>query len=86
MPSSNPPTFAARSIPQTPFDHKIHLQNHFSRKFQPRFNFYSQKVDFTGNHALVHLRDLKTHPADKDGFIGDAGRMGHCQQKISSGT
>jgi len=42
------PPFAARSIPKTPVDHKIHLQIQISQKFPPRFIFPCQKIDFTG--------------------------------------
>jgi hypothetical protein len=40
--------FAARSIPKSPFDHKIHLQTRISQKFPPRCIFPCQNTDFTG--------------------------------------
>jgi len=54
--SSPLPMIAARSISKIPFDHKINLQIKFSRKFQPRFNFYSQKMDFTGRNLPKMIR------------------------------
>jgi hypothetical protein len=41
------PTFAARFCLKTPFDHKIFLQTLFFKKFQPRFDFYLQKMNFS---------------------------------------
>jgi hypothetical protein len=41
---------AARSIPKTPVDHKIHLQIQIFQKFPPRFNFPCRKTDFTGKY------------------------------------
>lgn len=97
MPSSNPPTFAARSIPQTPFDHKIHLQNHFSRKFQPRFNFHCQKTDFTGrnprkigscNHRVkisLYMRPSTFHYYNDHGILQKTGNTGKGGGKSSQG-
>jgi hypothetical protein len=39
FPPSSHPHIAARSIHKTTFDHKIHLQNQFFKKLQPRFHF-----------------------------------------------
>jgi hypothetical protein len=50
--------FAARSIPKSPIDRKIHLQIQFSQKFPPRFIFHCQNTDFTGILLYRHYRRI----------------------------
>jgi hypothetical protein len=90
------PPFAARSTPKIPFDHNIHHQIQFFKKFQPRFHFYSQKTDFTGrkprnidSRTLPVMVALNTRPStfhyyNDPGILfrtGNAGKGGrNCSQ------
>jgi hypothetical protein len=92
-----PHPFAARSTPQTPFDHKIHHQIQFFKKFQPRFHFHCQKTAFTGREprktdsrtwpvmAALNTRPPTFHYCNDPGILswtGNTGKGGsNCSQR-----
>jgi len=90
--------FAARSIPKSPFDHKIHVQIQISPKFPPRFIFPCQKTDFTGKYLCkidsYNLPDMASlnspsptfHYYNDQGILQETGNTGKGGSTSSQGT
>ena len=90
--------FAARSIPKSSFDHKIHLQTRISQKIPPRCIFPCRKTGFTGKYlqktdscnlpvmGSLNTRSPTFHYQNDQGILQETGNPGKGGSTSPQGT